>query len=146
MAGSLVRVEANKVPIAAPYEAFVGNQVLQEEEGIVVQAELPHVEFHHAFLGVVHVHVAHAEDHVFAGLLGIDHQLVIGAVVEVEVVVFLQGDMFLTGGVHAAHEVLDTRATPVVNLVLVLFAVLQFFLDGARNVFAELVAMFSQSS
>ena len=54
VARGLRGVEANKVLVAAPNETFVGNQVAQEEERIVIQAELSHVEFHHAFLGVVH--------------------------------------------------------------------------------------------
>ena len=43
MAGSLVGVEAHKVLVATPYKAFVGNQVAQEEEGILVDYDLfPH--------------------------------------------------------------------------------------------------------
>ena len=92
-------------------------------------------------MGVVHVHVAHAQDNVVTRLLGVNHQLVVLGVMEFQVVVFLQGGMFLTGGVYPTDKVLDTRTAPVVNLVLVLLTVGQFFLDRTRDIFAQLVAV-----
>ena len=60
---------------------------------------------------------------------------------EVEVVVFLQGNVFLARRIHATHEVLDTRTLPVMDLVLVLLAVGKFFLHRARDVLAQFVTV-----
>ena len=86
MARGLCGVKFHVVFVATPNVTFVSHDILQEEERIVLKPKLSHVEFYDAFLHVVHIHVAYAENNIIARLLGINHELVILCIMEFEVI------------------------------------------------------------
>ena len=90
----------------------------------------------------MHVHVRDAKNYVVAFFLGIDHQVGIVRIVKFQIVVFLERGVVVLRIVYATHEVPDIYGRiPVMDLVLVFFAVEKFFLDWRRDVFAKLVTV-----